>query len=99
MFIGSVEHKAQEWQQIAQREIGQVHTDLVEAQGRLTAMESFVRDIQGQKQLEWWREFAAMVDQQLEQFEACLHEKIGNWTTLTIKTCQDMAGTVDDMQI
>ena len=61
---------------------------MVELQGRVTAIESSVRDMQGWQQVEWKAEFAAMVDKQLAQMEQRFSKTIENWTTSTIQTCQ-----------
>ena len=42
VFLGGLEQRAQGWQEIAQREVGQLRVDLVEIQGRLMAVESSV---------------------------------------------------------
>ena len=66
MFLGELEQSAHGWQEIAQRELGQVRTELVEMQGRVKAAESIVLDIQEPQQQTWQAELAAMVDKQLE---------------------------------
>ena len=75
---------------------------MVELQGRVTAVESSVRDMQGWQQVEWKAEFAAMVDKQLAQMEQRFSGKIENWTTSTIQTCQaaieQMDGLRDQLQ-
>ena len=76
VFIGDLDQRAQSWQEIAQREIGQVHADMAELQGRVTAVESSVRDMQGWQQVEWKAEFAAMVDKQLAKMEQRFSAKL-----------------------
>ena len=39
--------RSQRWKELAQKEIGQARTDLVEAGGRLTTVESAVQDLGG----------------------------------------------------
>ena len=62
VFLGGLEQRAQGWQDIAQREVGQLRADLVETQGKLTAVKSSVQEFQGPQQLTWCAELAAMVD-------------------------------------
>ena len=45
MFLGELEQSAHSWQDIAQRELGQVRTGLVETQDRLVVVESSLLDI------------------------------------------------------
>ena len=47
VFLGELEQSAHSWQDMAQRKLGQVCTELVETQGRVKAVESSVLDIQG----------------------------------------------------
>ena len=96
MFLGGLEQWAQGWQDIAQREVGQLRVDLVETQGRLTAVESFVQD-QGPQQQTWRAELAAMVDKQLEAFETRLHDEITDWTKDVVKACEDLEAKVEHM--
>ena len=42
IFLGDLESRAQGWQDVAQREIGQTRADLVELTGRVMAVESSV---------------------------------------------------------
>ena len=90
VFLGELEQQAQGWQEVAQREIGQTRADMVELQGRLTAVESTLQDIQGPQWLTWRAELAAMVDKQLEGFESRLQQKIEGWTETTINACEAM---------
>ena len=97
MFLGGLEQRAQGWQDIAQREVGQLRADLVETQGRLTAVESFVQD-QGPQQMTWRAELAAMVGTQLEKFETRLQGEIRDWTEEAVKACEDLEEKVKNMQ-
>ena len=78
VFIGGLEQRAHDWQEISQRELGKAHADMVELQGRVTAVESSVQDMQGWQQVERQAEFAAMVDKQLEEMEKRFSKKIEN---------------------
>ena len=96
-FLGELEHQAQSWQEVAQREIGQTRADMVELQGRLTAVESALQDIQGPQWLTWRAELAAMVDKQLEGFESRLQQKMESWTETAISACEAMEDKLENM--
>ena len=69
--------EAQQWQEIAQKEIGQTRTDLVEGMGRVTAMESTVqriREVQEGQDLK--NEILVLMTTRLDTFEAQLSAKI-----------------------
>ena len=45
IFIGGLEQRAHDWKEISQQALGKAHADVVELQGRVTAVESFVHDM------------------------------------------------------
>ena len=69
--------EAQQWQEIAQKEIGQTRTDLVEGMGRVTAMESSVqkiREVQEGQNVK--NEILELVDTQLQTLQAQIEAKV-----------------------
>ena len=80
---------AQRWQEIAQKEIGQTRTDLVEGMGRGTAMESSMQKIrEAQEGQELKKEILALVNSQLKTFEAQIDGKVQEWMAASVEGCQ-----------
>ena len=91
--------EAQQWQEIAQREIGQTHTDLVEGLGRVTVMESTVQritEVQEGKELK--DEILALVTTRLDSFEAQLNVSMEKWTTAVADGYQELEERIDGIQ-
>ena len=91
--------EAQQWQEIAQNEIGQTRTDLVEGMGRVTAMESSVqklREVQEGQDLK--NEILVLVDTQLQTFQAQIDAKVQEWTTAIVQGCQELEDKIEGIQ-
>ena len=88
--------EAQQWQEIAQKEIGQTRTDLVEGMGRVTAMESTVqriREVQEGRDLK--NEILVLMNTRLDTFEAQINAKMEEWTTAIVQGCQELEDKID----
>ena len=75
-FLMTSGHEAQQWQEIAQKEIGQMRADLVEGQDRLTALESFVQKIREAQQQDVTKDIMDLVNTRLQTFETQIDAKV-----------------------
>ena len=88
--------EAQQWQEIAQKEIGQTRTDLVEGMGRVAAMETTVqriREVQEGQDLK--NEMLALVTTRMDTFETQLNASMEKWTTAVAEGCQELEDRID----
>ena len=91
--------EAQQWQEIAQKEIGQTRTDLVEGMGRVTALESSVqkvREVQQGQDLK--NEILALVDTQLQTLKAQIEASMEEWSGSIVRGCQELEDKIDGIQ-
>ena len=87
--------EAQQWQEIAQKEIGQTRTDLVEGMGRVTAIESSVQKIREvQEGQDVKNEILTLVNTRLQTMETQVRE----WVTAIGEGCQELEDRIDGIQ-
>ena len=90
---------AQRWQEIAQKEIGQTRTDLVEGMGRVTAMESSVQKIkEAQEGQNLKKEIMELINTRLQTFEAQNDVNIQEWTSSIVQGCQKLEEQIEGIQ-
>ena len=90
---------AQQFQEIAHREMGQTRADLVEGLGRVTALESSVQEVrEAQQSQDMSKDIMDMITAQLQTFEAQIDAKIRGWTASAVKGCQELEETLGGVQ-
>ena len=89
---------AQQFQEIAHREMGQTRADLVEGLGRVTALESSVHEVREAQQQDRSKDIMDLVTAQLQTFESQIDAKIRGWTASTVKGCQELEDTLGGVQ-
>ena len=90
---------AQQWQEIAQKEISQTRTDLVEGLGRVTALESTVQKIkEAQEGQTLKKEIMELVNTRLQTFEAQIDANLQEWTGSIVQGCQNLEEQMEGIQ-
>ena len=89
---------AQQFQEIAHREMGQTRADLVEGLGRVTALELSVHEVREAQQQDRSKDIMDLVTAQLQTFETQIDAKIRGWTASTVKGCQELEDTLGGVQ-
>ena len=80
------------------KEIGQTRADMVEGQGRMTALESFVQEIkEAQQKQDVVKDIMDLVMPRLQAFEERVDAKIQQWRASTIQGCQELEDRMDSL--
>ena len=90
---------AQQWQEIAQKGIGQTRANLVAGLGRVTVLESSIQAIrEDQQKQDLKKEVLELVTTQLQTFEAQVDARVREWTETTVQGCQEMVEQLESIQ-